>query len=87
MGEQGVHAAVFQDHIAPVWHLRKAPGFDHQELAERPCALGFWVCSLAGQEPAAAGVLGVARHQGHGQLGQTRSGVPMGAKKEAGNRV
>jgi hypothetical protein len=41
MGEQGMRAAVFQDHVAPVGHARKAPRFDDQELPQRPFALGY----------------------------------------------
>ncbi len=70
VGEQGVHAAVLQDDIAPVRHLRQPPGLDKQELAQRLLAFGYRACFLARQEPAAAGVVGVAGHEGNGQIAQ-----------------
>jgi hypothetical protein len=51
-------------HIRRLRHLRQPPGLDEQELAQRLLALGYLVCFLARQEPAAAGVVGVTGHEG-----------------------
>ena len=45
-------------------------GLDGQELVQRLLAFAYRGCFLAGQEPAAASVVGVARHKRHPQIPQ-----------------
>lgn len=62
-----MHAAVLKNDITSVWCLSEPPGLDDEELAQRLLAFGDRAGFLAGQEPAAAGVVGVTGHEGDGQ--------------------
>jgi hypothetical protein len=65
-----VHAPVGQDQTAPGRQPRNPLGLDGKEPVQRLFAFGYRGCFLAGQEPAAAGVVGIARHERHPQIAQ-----------------